>query len=122
MPRRAPTPLVETPGRRAPPGSELRQPNERDESSSDAARSEALAPVQREQMEAARLDAEGPGRDTDCRSVPSRSPECVQPADPRPPDAAQARARATARDAAHRAGATHDPGALPVAPDGRPAD
>ncbi len=122
MSRRATTPVVEPLGGRAPRGDDLRQPNERDASSNDGDRMEALAPVQRDQMERARRDAEGPRRDTDCRSVPSASPECVQPAPPVPSDAMRARDRDTTPDTARRTGATHDPGAPPVSPDGRPAD
>lgn len=122
MPRRATTTLVEPLGGPAPRGDDLRQPNDRDESSGDAARIDALAPVQREQMERARRDAEGSHRDTDCRSVPSGSPECVQPADPAPTGATRSRDRTAVRHASRRPGATHDPGAPSRAPDGRPAD
>ncbi len=122
MPRRATTTIVEPLGGRAPRGGDLRQPNDRDESSTDADRPDELAPVQRDQMERARRDAEGPRRDTECRSIPSGAPDCAQPDDPALLDDVLVRDRAAARDAENREGVKHDPGAPPVRPDGRAAD
>ncbi len=118
MPRRATTTITEPLGGRTPRGEDLRQPNDRDESSTDADRVDELAPVQREQMERARRDAEGPRRDTDCRSMPSASPACAQPDDPAFLDDVLAPDEPAARDSENREGAKHDPGAPPVRPDG----
>jgi hypothetical protein len=118
MPRRATTTIIEPLGGRAPRGDDLRQPNDRDESSTDADRAGELAPVQREQMERARRDAEGPRRDTYCRSMPSASSDCAQPDDPALLDDVLAPDEPAARDAENREGAQHDPGAPSVRPDG----
>jgi hypothetical protein len=109
---------VEPLGGRAPRGDDLRQPNDRDESSTGAARNSQVAPVQHEQMERARRDAEGPGRDTECRSMPNGTTDCAQPADPAPLDDMLAPG---GRDAENRERATHDPGARPMRPDGTAA-
>lgn len=118
MTRRSTRTLIETLGAPSARSEDLRQPDDRDESSSDAARAESLAPVQRDQMTRAQRDAEGPGQDTDCRRVPSGSEACTPPGDPgllddvlRPDDPG-------ARDAENRRTAQHDPGAPPVSPDG----
>jgi hypothetical protein len=99
----------------------LRQPNDRDESSTDADRPGELAPVQREQMERARRDAQSERTDTDCRGVPDASGACAQPRDPSLLDDVLAPGDPRASDAENRVGAQHDPGAPPVRPDGTPA-
>ena len=116
--RRATTTIIEPLGGRAPRGDDLRQPNDRDESSTDAARVDELAPAQREQMARAGRDADGPRRDTDCRSMPSGAPGCAQPDDPALLDDVLAPDAPAALDAENTLGARHDPGEPPVAPDG----
>jgi hypothetical protein len=115
MPRTSTTTNLDSPDGRVPQGDDLRQPNERDASSTDAARADGLAPVQRDQMERARRDVEGPGRDTDCRSMPNGSTDCAQPDDPALLDDVLVPG---ARDAENREGARHDPGSPAVRPDG----
>ena len=74
----------------------LRQPNDRDESSTDADRIEETAPVQREQMERARRDVESDRRDTDCRSMPQgTSPASGRPSGSSAKDRSSCRWRRT---------------------------
>lgn len=115
---------IERQGGRSDDGGALRQPNDRDESATDAARVDELAPVQREQMRRAARDERSPARDTDCRSTPSASPDCAQPRDPDLFDDVLAPDDPQARDAENRRGATHDPGepATGPAPDGPDPD
>ncbi len=115
MTRRNSHTVIDPLGGAARSGEVLRQPNERDESARDAARSSELAPVQRAQMERARRDAEGPTRDTDRRSMPSADAGSGQPQDPSLLDDVL---RPGGRDAENHETAAHDPGAPPVRPDG----
>jgi hypothetical protein len=115
MTRRKPHTVIDPLGRSARSAEALRQPHDRDESVRNAARSSELAPIQRVQMERARRDAEGPTRDTDCRSMPSADAGCGQPQDASLLDDVL---RPGGRDAENRETATHDPGEPPVRPDG----
>ena len=99
----------------------LRQPNDRDESSTDADRPGEIAPVQKAQMETARRDAESPAQDTDCHNVPSEAGGCAQPRDPALLDDVLAPGDPRASDAENRRGEQHDPGKPAVRPDGSPA-
>lgn len=119
MSRRPTRTIFEPLGGSAPLGDDLRTPADRDESSTDADRSDELAPAQREQMERARRDAQGPGVDTDCRGTPGSSDACAQPRDPALLDNVLA---PTGRDAENRRGAQHDPGRPAMRPDGTPAE
>ncbi|HYF57585.1 MAG TPA: hypothetical protein VEA81_01365 [Burkholderiaceae bacterium] len=122
MNRRATTTIVDPKGGDAErTGEALRQPNDRDESSTDADRPGEVADVQRAQMERARRDAESPQVNTDCHSTPSGEGGCSQPRDPSLLDDVLAPGDPTARDAENRRTAQHDPGAPSVRPDGRPA-
>lgn len=60
------------------PSDRMRMPHERDESSTENARPDDKAEVQRETMKRARKDIESPQQDTDCRSQPNASPDCPQ--------------------------------------------
>jgi hypothetical protein len=120
-PPRATTSAVGRPGADVrPSGGRLRQPHERDESADDAARIDGLAPSQRDQMARARRDAEGGGRNTDCRAVPqAEDSPCARPADPSIPDDVLAPDDPHARNAENRLAAQHDPGPPAAsAPDG----
>jgi hypothetical protein len=115
MNRRSTRKVIDPLGGAARTDEALRPPHQRDESSSDAARSSELAAVQRAQMERARQDADGPNRDTDCRSMPSADAGCGQPQDPSLLDDVL---RPGGRDAENHETAVHDPGSPPVRPDG----
>ena len=58
------------------PSDRMRMPHERDESSTENARIDDKAGVQRETMARARKDIESKQQDTDCRSQPNASPDC----------------------------------------------
>jgi hypothetical protein len=104
-------------------GQDLRQPNDRDEASTDAGRIEELAPVQRDQMERARRDAESGQRDTDCRSMPQPADGvCVQPDDPTLLDTGLAPQDPRASEAGNRRTDRHDPGSAPFGPGGERRD
>jgi hypothetical protein len=121
MTRRATTTDVQPLGGAERTSEPLRQPNDRDESSTDAGRRGETAPVQHAQMERARRDAEGPTRDTDCHGVPQANGGCAQPRDPSLLDDVLAPGDPRATDAENRRTAQHDPGPT-VRPDGTPAD
>lgn len=118
MPRRPTRATVDPQGGVPPRGEPLRQPNDRDESSTDGDCAGELAPVQHEQMRRAGRDADGPGEDTDCRSIPAAAGGCAQPRDPSLLDDVLVPG---GRDSENRRGASHDPGAPPVGPDGAPS-
>jgi len=120
MTRCATTTIADPLGGAEPAPQDLRQPNDRDESSKDAQRIEELAPVQREQMERARRDLESDRRDTDCRSVPQQPDgACAQLDDPTMLDTGLAPGDPRASEAENLQTDQHDPGRPPVGPDGR---
>jgi len=119
MNRRATRTLVERTGGADRRGDDPSQPNDRDESSRDAAPLESLAPVQREQMERAHRDAEGPTVDTDCHGVRAGPDGCRQPSDPTMLDDVLVPG---GRDAENTRTASHDPGPTSTGPDGTTRD
>jgi len=119
MSRRTTTTLIEPLAGAEPGAQDLPQPNDRDESSGNAARIETLAPVQREQMERARRDSESGRRDTDCRSMPQQpGGVCAQPDDPTWLDTGLAPGDPDASEAENQRTDQYDPGAPAVGPGG----
>jgi hypothetical protein len=106
-------------------GEVLRQPHERDESSTAASRSAELAPVQRDVMAQAYRDVASGQQDTDCRANPRGGSSACPPG----PDTASVAARAAGAestdasgvsDTGNPPGARHDPGVPAPGPDGSP--
>lgn len=87
-------------GRSASRSVGMREPHERDESSTDAMKKDELAPVQADQMEQARRDLESPQQDTDCyKALEGKGGACPQPDSlPEPPSMAIGEAREAERD------------------------
>lgn len=126
MTRRSTTTIVQPlGGDAARQGAGLRQPDAWDESSTDAADGEVLAPQQHDVMAQAARDVASGQQDTDCRANPKDAGSACPPG----PDARRgsgpsadpgATAAPAARDTVNRKGARHDPGRPAPAPDGSP--
>lgn len=125
MNRRSTTTIVQPPSADAPRDDVLPQPNDRDESSTDAARKTELAPEQHAQMAQAARDLASGQQDTDCRASPRAAGSACPPSpQARPGVAGDHGAEGSpdfdARDTENRQTARHDPGRPGSAPDGTP--
>jgi hypothetical protein len=100
-------------------GQALKQPNDRDESAGDAAKSDTLAPAQHDHMERARRAVESGHEDTDCRSMPQApGSACSQPEHSGIEDDVLAPDDRGARNSENRQTAQHDPGKPAAGPTG----
>lgn len=106
-------------------GAGLKQPHERDESSTAASRSAELAPVQRDVMAQAHRDVTSGQQDTDCRANPRGESSACPPGPATGTDVDRAEGSVPAGApgvpvSGNRPGTRHDPGEPAPGPDGAP--